>query len=112
MNCQQQTLVSDDIIANRNINNIDDIVSELPGVISSKVVSTTFDEQQLAIEGGLQCLQGTHIRADIFPNSGMWAATRLDRKDALGWEGAILDEELLVFAREYIIRHRSYLFLS
>jgi hypothetical protein len=35
----------------------------------------------------------------------MWAATCLDRKDALGRKSAILDEELLILAGENIVRY-------
>lgn len=94
--------------SHRNINYINNIVGQLPGVICSKVVPTTFDKQDLAAVLRLEGLKGTGVGTNIFADRCVRTATSLNGENALLREGLIADQELLIFTRENVVCHCGY----
>ena len=76
--------------------------------LTGQIIPAALHYQHLTRELGLQLLERTKIRANILPDSGMRAATRLNGHDALGRKGAVGDEEFLVFTREDVVGYDGY----
>jgi hypothetical protein len=94
-----------DLVAARNVNDIDDVVRELARVVRREVVAAALDEQNLAPIAGLKRLECARVRGNVFANRRVRAPARLDRLDALGGERLVRDQELLVLAREDVVGH-------
>ena len=89
-----------------DVNDVDDVVGELARVVRGEVVAAALHEEQLARVLGLQRLERAHVRADVLADRGVRAAARLDSEDARCGERLVPDEELLVLAREDVVRDR------
>ena len=85
------------------IDDVDDIVRQLPRIVRGQIVAPALDQHDLAPELRLQRLERAHVRGDVLPDGRVGAAARFDRQDALGGERAVLDQELLVLAREDVV---------
>lgn len=62
------------LVTTSHVDHIDDIVSELTGVICSKVVAARLNKQQLGLELVRQLLQGQEVGRDVFTDRSMRAA--------------------------------------
>jgi hypothetical protein len=91
----------------RNVDNIDNKICQLSGIVCRKIVASALYKEQLAIELGLETFEGTNICGDILPDSGMRAPPSFDSLDTLRREGVVLDQEFLVLASEYVVGHNS-----
>ena len=91
----------------RDVDDIDDIVRKLTRVVRSEVVAAALDEEELAAVLGLERLERAHVRADVLADCGVRASTCLDCEDARGGERLVVDQELLVFFREDVVRDRG-----
>jgi hypothetical protein len=85
------------LISTRDINNIDDEISQLTRVIGGEVVTAGLDEQEIGLELFLKGLQGEEVCAYIFTDGGVRAAACFDGADTAGVEGFVAVEELGVF---------------
>jgi hypothetical protein len=92
----------------RNVNNIDNIIGQLPRIVRGEVVSATLHEKYLTVVLGLQCFQSSHVGTDVLANGCVGAAACFDGKNALGRERFVFDEELLVLASEDVVRDRRW----
>lgn len=75
----------------RNVDDIDNKICQLSGIVCSEIVSSTLDKKQLAIEFCLKALKGTDICGDVFPNSGMGTPSGLNSLDTFHRERVVLD---------------------
>lgn len=66
----------------RDIDHVYDVVRELARVVGGQVVAAALDEEDLAVEFGLERLERAHVRADVLADRCVRAAAGLDGKDA------------------------------
>lgn len=92
-----------DLVAARDVDDVDDVVCQLPAVVRGEVVPAALDEQQVGVELCVQVLEGGEVGADVLAHGGVGAAARLDGADALGGQGAVARQELGVLAREDVV---------
>lgn len=85
------------LVAACNINYVDDEISQLARVVCSEIVTTRFDEEEVGRELLLEGLEGEQVRADVFANSGVRAATGFDSSDTRWGKCFMASEELCVF---------------
>ena len=93
------------LVTARYIDDIYDEVSKFARVVCSEVVAAGLQEQHVRRDTVMKVLEREQVGRDVFPDSRVRAAAGLNRKDARGREGLVLDEELLVFAREDVVRY-------
>ena len=91
----------------RDIDNVDDKICQLSGIVCGEIVTPALNEKQLAIEFGLESLKGTNVSGDILSDSGVGAPPSFNGLDAFRREGVILDQELLVLAGEDVVCYDS-----
>lgn len=83
---------------------VDNEVRQLPAVVRSQVVPSTFNQQDLGIEFAMQVCERSEILTDVFPNSSMRTASGLDGAYAFGRKGFVASEELAVLTGEDVVR--------
>ena len=89
----------------RNIDNVDDKICQLSGIVCGEIVTSTLNKKQLTIEFGLESLKGTDVGGDILSDSSVGAPSSLNGLDAFRRKGVILYQELLVLAGEDVVGH-------
>lgn len=92
-----------DLVAARNVDNVDDEVGQLARVVRRKVVPAGLNQQQISVKLVVQLRECKEVRGDVFTDGGMGAAARLNGDDTLGGQGVVLGEELAVFAGEDVV---------
>ena len=75
----------------RNVDDINDTISQLSGIVCGQIVTTTFHKEELATKFGLQSFQSAQIGAYIFSDCRMRTSSRLDGEDAIFWKSLVLD---------------------
>lgn len=90
-------------MAYRNVDNVNNVIGQLPGVVCGQIITPAFHEQELATEFGLQSFQSAHISAYVFSDRCVGAPSCLDGENAIFWKGLVFYEEFLVFTGEDIV---------
>ena len=90
-------------VAAGHINDIDGEISQFAAEMRGEVVTAGFDQQELSIESLVKVFQSEQIGGDILANSSVGTTTRLDRPDAVGFEGLMAHEELAILFSEDVV---------
>lgn len=90
-------------MAHRNVNDIDNVISQLSGVICGQVIASALYKEELATKFSLQSFQSAHIGTYVFSNCRMGTPPCLDGKNAILWKCLVFYEEFLIFPSEDVI---------
>jgi hypothetical protein len=90
-------------ITHRNVDNIDNIISQLSGVICGQIIASAFYKEELATKFSLQSLQSAHVGTYVFSNCCMGTSSRLYGEDAIFRKGLVFYEEFLIFSSEDVV---------
>ena len=92
-----------DFVAAGDVDDLDGEIREFPAEAGGEVVATGLDEEQFGSELAVQVFEGEEVGGDVLANGGVRAAAGFDGTDSGGFQGAVADEELSVFAGEDVV---------
>ncbi len=88
-----------------DVNHIDAEVGQLAAEMGGEIAAARLDQKQFGVIEGMEFLECQQVPGDVFTNSGMRAPAGLDRADASGFQGPMVDDKLSVFLGEDVIGH-------
>lgn len=77
------------LVPARDVDHVDDEIGQFARVVSSQVVATGLDEEQVGFKLALEGLEGEEVGAYVFADGGVGAATCFDSTDAGGGESFV-----------------------